>query len=65
MTDIEKEMLEQCGGDTVAYHNMIAFGNFLCEMINKYGDQILEDIKKEEKAKTKESKERKAESRSR
>lgn len=60
MTDIEKEMLEQCGGDTVAYHNMIAFGNFFCEMINKYGDQILEDIKKEEKAKTKESKERKA-----
>ena len=63
MTDIEKEMLEQCGGYTVADYNMITFGNFLCEMINKYGDQILEDIKKEEK--TKESKERKAESRSR
>ena len=53
MTDIEKEMLEQCGGDTVAYHNMIAFGNFLCEMINKYGDKILEDIEKEEKEQSK------------
>ena len=65
MTDIEKEMLEQCGGDTVAYHNMIAFGNFLCEMINKYGDQILEDIEKEEKEQSKESGEKKEESRSR
>ena len=65
MTDIEKEMLEQCGGDTVAYHNMIAFGNFLCEMINKYGDQILEDIEKEEKEQSKESGGKKEESRSR
>ncbi|HCJ09456.1 MAG TPA: hypothetical protein DHV96_14200 [Lachnospiraceae bacterium] len=65
MTDIEKEMLEQCGGDTVAYHNMIAFGNFLCEMINKYGDKILEDIEKEEKEQSKESGERKEESHSR
>ena len=65
MTDIEKEMLEQCGGDTVAYHNMVAFGNFLCEMINKYGDQVLEDIEKEEKTKVKESEERKEEPRSR
>ena len=23
MTDIEKEMLEQCGGDTVAYHKIL------------------------------------------
>lgn len=65
MTDIEKKMLEQCGGDTVAFHNMIAFGNFLCEMINKYGDQILEDIEKEEKEQSKELGEKKEESRSR
>ncbi len=65
MTDIEKKMLEQCGGDTVAFHNMIAFGNFLCEMINKYGDQILEDIEKEEKEQSKESGGKKEESRSR
>ena len=65
MTDIEKEMLEQCGGDTVACHNMIAFGNFLCEMINKYGDKILEDIEKEEKEQSKESGERKEEPHSR
>ena len=65
MTDIEREMLEQCGGDTVAYHNMIVFGNFLCEMINKYGDKILEDIEKEEKEQSKESGERKEESHSR
>lgn len=65
MTEIEKKMLEQCGGDTVAYHNMIAFGNFLCEMINKYGDKILEDIEQEEKAQVKESREEKTESRSR
>ena len=58
-------MLEQCGGDTVAFHNMIAFGNFLCEMINKYGDQILEDIEKEEKEQSKESGGKKEESRSR
>lgn len=65
MTDIEKKMLEQCSGDTVAFHNMIAFGNFLCEMINKYGDQILEDIEKEEKEQSKESGGKKEESRSR
>ena len=52
MTDIEKEMLEQCGGDTVAYHNMIAFGNFLCEMIEKYGRDIIDEVAEEEHSKT-------------
>ena len=51
MTDIEKIMLEQCGGDIVAYHNMIAFGNFLCEMIEKYGKDIMDDIDEEEHSK--------------
>lgn len=49
MTDIEKQMLEQVDGDMVAYNNMVAFGNFLCEMIEKYGKDVLDEIKEEDK----------------
>lgn len=44
MTEVEKKMLDSVGGDMSAYNNMVAFGNFLCEMIEKYGKEIIEDI---------------------
>lgn len=44
MTDAQKKMLDSVGGDMSAYNNMVAFGNFLCEMIEKYGKDVIEDI---------------------
>ncbi len=44
MTDAQKKMLDSVGGDMSAYNNMVAFGNFLCEMIEKYGKEVIEDI---------------------
>jgi hypothetical protein len=48
MAEIEKKMLAQLGGDTIAYNNLVTFGNFLCDMIDKYGKDVLEDVKKEQ-----------------
>ena len=53
MTEVEKKMLDELGGDTVAYHNMVAFGNFLCEMIEKDGGEVLEEIEEEKKERDK------------
>lgn len=44
MTDAQKKMLDSVGGDVSVYNNMVAFGNFLCEMIEKYGKEVIEDI---------------------
>lgn len=44
MTDAQKKMLDSVGGDMSAYNNMVAFGNFLCKMIEKYGKEVIEDI---------------------
>lgn len=44
MTDAQKKMLDSVGGDISVYNNMVAFGNFLCEMIEKYGKEVIEDI---------------------
>ena len=50
MTDAQKKMLDSVGGDISVYNNMVAFGNFLCEMIEKYGKEaVLAALKKRSK----------------
>ncbi len=51
MTKTEEEMLEVCGGDMVVYNNWVRFADFICEMIIKYGDEVLAEIEGEKKQK--------------
>ena len=51
MVKIDEEILEECGGDMVIYNNWVAFANFLCDMIEKYGDEVLAEIEEEKKQK--------------
>ncbi len=32
-----------------AYNNIVIFGNFLCEMIEKYGKEVIEEIEENKK----------------
>lgn len=51
MTEIQKKMLDSVGGDMVVYNNMVTFGNFMCDMINKYGKEVIQEIEEEDKEK--------------
>ncbi len=45
MTKAEQEMLDLCGGDRIKFNNWIKFANFICDMIEKYGDEVFEEAK--------------------
>ena len=49
MMKIDQDILDRCRGDMTAYTNWVAFANFICDMIEKYGDEVLAELDEKER----------------
>ena len=56
MLKVNEKILEECGGDMTIYNNWVAFANFLCDMIELYGEEVLAEIEEEKKMEAKKKK---------